>query len=127
MSSTETMNKSFNVFLIILFSTFLILFVFHFLNDNRNFSVASCNKKFHFDEFKDVVLVDKETKKVSDKFLSELLELNRMRTSTEYCATSIKNKDNCVQYFQPEAAAGGDARVCINPKAKTLVSVEFGE
>ncbi|MBE1525982.1 hypothetical protein GGC65_000438 [Sphingopyxis sp. OAS728] len=127
MPSTKTMNKSFKIFLGISLATFLVFLGLHFFKDDDVVAVASCGERFHFDEFEDSSLIDKGTKNISDKFLSEILDLNKIRKSQEYCATSIVNRNNCVQYFQPKAAAGGDARVCVNSKAKTLVSVEFGE
>lgn len=95
-------------------------------NDHQ-FFIKKCNKNYYFDEFYQINNEREYVKKLSDKYLSKVIKIDNRSKNTDFCATAIEGKDSCIQYFQPDTSVGGSIRVCVNPKGKSLVSIEFGQ
>lgn len=84
-----------------------------------------CGSNFRFDNYIQVSSNNLQTKNITDKFLKALVKMNNYQRFQDFCASAIKGKKGCIQYFDVQAASGGSVLICINPKTKSLVSAEF--
>lgn len=130
MPGSAVKNFNINIILSLFLLLFIAVFIMTIFNEEKKSKpapISGCDGNFHFEEFNEIDNADKEVKSTSDYFLSELISLNGMGSLDGFCAAAIEGRANCIQYFQPKSAVGGDVRICVNPKAKTLSSAEFGE
>lgn len=127
MSSAKLGNKIFIILILLMLALAAVSAAVFLCKGEKKENVDICDSNFHFEDFSKINPSHERTKNVSDQFLSELVSLNGVDGVEQFCASAIKGKDNCIQYFQPKASAGGDVHICVNPKTKTLVSVKFGE
>jgi|TARA_R110001592_G_scaffold94706_1_gene273826 hypothetical protein len=127
MPSAKVGNRIFFVLILLMFTLTAVSAAVFLYKDQKQENIRICDSKFLFEEFYMINPSHARTKNVTDRLLSKLLILNGDDSVDQYCASAIKGKDHCIQYFQPLASAGGDVRVCVNITAKKLLSAEFGE
>ena len=127
MPSTKNVKKLYIIGILAIFILLAVsLSIFPFGKKSSE-TVSICNSKFHFEEFYQIDSSHNQTKIVADHFLSKIVSLNGVDGVNGFCASAITGKESCIQYFQPQASAGGDVRICVNRKRETLLLAEFGE
>ena len=97
------------------------------LSKTRKPSISQCSTTYGLDHLY-LANDDKSLRRkdVADIFFHKLSDINPEISASKYCSLNVKESNSCVSYINNSVEGGTSLRVCVNTKAKSLVSVVFG-